>query len=82
MEKYETVNNTHIEMHKRAGWVNIYKSEKVQAEIDRILTSNDPKYKLLELNGNRMKALKFLVDEYSDDTGPESLKAIMDNDSP
>lgn len=40
MEEYERVNNTHIEMNKRAGWVNIYKSELVQAEVNRILEDN------------------------------------------
>lgn len=79
MEEFETVNNTHIEMHRRAGWVNIYQSEKVQAEIDRLLASPNPLYQDA-FQGDRMKALKYIIDEYKKDGAPEgSLDELIDS---
>lgn len=55
MEKFETVNNTHIPMNKRAGWVNIYTSEKVQAEINEFLGG------VVNNEDERMKALQHIM---------------------
>ena len=84
MEEYETINNTHIPMNKRAGWVNIYKSEKVQSEIDKILAS--PNYlpgiteelHKMTFEDERMKALKFIMDEYEENVHGKSLSDIID----
>ena len=66
MEEYERVNdNGWIPMNKRAGWVNIYKSEKVQAEIDRILSSTDELDKMV-FQDERMRALKYIIEYYDD----------------
>ena len=56
MEKYETVNNTHIPMNRRAGWVNIYNSDKVQAEINKFLG-----WEQLDNDDERMKALHHIM---------------------
>ena len=71
MEEYERVNNNgYIPMNKRAGWVNIYNSEKVQVEIDRILANPNHLYKD-EFQGDRMKVLNYIIKEYKDDGAPE-----------
>ena len=77
MEEYETVNKTYIPMNKRAGWVNIYNSEKVQAEIDSILASTDEFDKML-FQDDRMIALNYIIKEYHDEAGPESLNEILE----
>lgn len=56
MEKYETVNNTYIPMHKRAGWVNVYLSDKVQAEINNFL-----EWDQINNEDERLKALYHIM---------------------
>ena len=71
MEEYERVNDDgFIPMSKRAGWVTIYNSEKVQAEIDRILSSTDELDKMI-FQDERMKALKYIIEQYKDNGAPE-----------
>ncbi len=77
MEEYERVNdNGYIPMNKRAGWVNIYNSEKVQAEIDRILSSTDELDKMI-FQDERMRALKFIIDEYEEEIHGTSLDDLV-----
>ena len=80
MEEYERVNNTHIEMNKRAGWVNIYKSEAVQAEINRILEDN------IKFDGgtpdDRMRILYDIIQKQTRDEHEQGRPSLDDLVSP
>lgn len=77
MEEYERVNdNGYIPMNKRAGWVNIYNSEKVQAEIDRILASSDELDKMI-FQDERMRVLKYIIEEYDNVPSESTLDELI-----
>ena len=78
MEEYERVNdNGYIPMNKRAGWVNIYNSEKVQAEIDKILANQTEFDREFVYKDERMRALKFIIDEYEEEVHGTSLDDLV-----
>lgn len=61
MREYEVANGKFIPNNKKAGWVNVYTSEAVQAEVDKLMKTQDP-IKQLQVDGNRMKALSMVMD--------------------
>ena len=81
MEEYERVNNTHIEMNKRAGWVNIYTSEAVQAEINRILEDNI-KFRFEQSADDRMKILYDIIQKQTRDEHEQGRPSLDDLVSP
>lgn len=60
MREYEDAIGKYIPNNKKAGWVRIYTSEAVQAEVDKLMKTQDPA-KQRAIDGNRMRALSMVM---------------------
>lgn len=66
MREYEAANGVFIPNNKKAGWVRIYTSEAVQAEVDKLMKTQD-ELKQFMVDGDRMKALRMVMDGVLED---------------
>ena len=60
MREYEAANGEFLPSNKKPGWVKIYTSEAVQAEVDKLMKTQDP-VKQSAIDGNRMRALSMVM---------------------